>query len=320
MLAPTGGVGPSITITAPSNNAQVTGIVNATADAADATGVQFYVDGTAVGTEDTTAPYAVNWDTRTVTNGAHTMTARADDDLGHVAVANPITVNVTNGDSFQNEILATGLSLPTAMKFLPDGRMLVAELAGKIKVLPAPYTTPDPNLFSRDHHRLSWRPGRHFRPGARSELHHQPLPLHVLHRRYRHATACLALPLMSRPPALSPVASWSCIRTQRNIPSDEHHGGAITFSNDGKIMFTTGEHFQGTPAQDLTSPWGKILRINMNGTVPTDNPFYDGAGPNYDAIWALGLRNPYRAYYDAPTDRMYIGDVGGNKRDRVRRG
>ena len=46
--------------------------------------------------------------------------------------------------------------------------------------------------------------------------------------------------------------------------------------------------------------------------MPTDNPFYDGAGPNYDAIWALGLRNPFRAYYDEPTGRLFIGDVGGN--------
>jgi PKD repeat protein len=46
--------------------------------------------------------------------------------------------------------------------------------------------------------------------------------------------------------------------------------------------------------------------------VPTDNPFYDGAGPHYDAIWALGLRNPFRAFYDKPTDRLLIGDVGGN--------
>ena len=46
--------------------------------------------------------------------------------------------------------------------------------------------------------------------------------------------------------------------------------------------------------------------------MPTDNPFYDGAGPNWDSIWALGLRNPFRAYYDAPTGRLLIGDVGGN--------
>ena len=66
----------------------------------------------------------------------------------------------------------------------------------------------------------------------------------------------------------------------------EHHGGAITFGNDGKIYFTTGDTFRQS-SQDLTNPRGKILRINPDGTVPTDNPFYDGAGPNYDAIWAL---------------------------------
>ena len=92
----------------------------------------------------------------------------------------------------------------------------------------------------------------------------------------------------------------------------EHHGGAIVFGNDGKLYFTTGDHFQGSPSQDLTSPRGKIHRINPDGTVPTDNPFYDGNGPNVDSIWALGLRNPYRAYYDAPTGRLYVGDVGGN--------
>ena len=53
------------------------------------------------------------------------------------------------------------------------------------------------------------------------------------------------------------------------------------------------------------------MRINPDGTVPTDNPFYDGTGPNYDAVWALGLRNPYRAYYDTPAG-VIIGNVGGN--------
>src|SRR5262249_15758602 len=49
-----------------------------------------------------------------------------------------------------------------------------------------------------------------------------------------------------------------------------------------------------------------------DGTIPTDNPFYDGNGPNWDSIWAYGLRNPYRGFYDAPTGRMFIGEVGGN--------
>ena len=105
--------------------------------------------------------------------------------------------------------------------------------------------------------------------------------------------------------------NWSSTR----IPQDahaEHHGGAVMMGNDGKIYFTTGEHFDASDAQRLTNPRGKVHRINPDGSVPTDNPFYDGAGPNVDSIWAYGLRNPYRAYYDQPTGRMYIGDVGGN--------
>ena len=86
----------------------------------------------------------------------------------------------------------------------------------------------------------------------------------------------------------------------------------MIFGNDGKLYFTTGEHFQGSPSQDLNSPRGKVHRINPDGTVPTDNPFYDGAGPHWDSVWAYGLRNPFRAYYDAPTGRLFIGDVGGN--------
>jgi PKD repeat protein len=60
---------------------------------------------------------------------------------------------------------------------------------------------------------------------------------------------------------------------------------------------------------------GKVLRINRDGTIPADNPFQDGAGPNLDAIWALGLRNPFRASFDSLTGRMFIGEVGGNDPD-----
>ena len=86
MLTPLGGVSgsdvtpPTVAISSPANNTQVSDIVTVTANAADDTavaGVQFLVDGVNVGVEDTAAPYGVSWDTRTVTNGAHTLTARA---------------------------------------------------------------------------------------------------------------------------------------------------------------------------------------------------------------------------------------------------
>src|SRR5262249_49147256 len=107
----------------------------------------FFVDGVARGSQDTTDPYAFTWDTRGESNGAHTLTAQVRDISGNIVNSAPVMVNVANANNFQNEILATGFDLPTVIKFLPDGRMLVGELAGKIKVLPPPYTTADSALF-----------------------------------------------------------------------------------------------------------------------------------------------------------------------------
>lgn len=306
---------PTVTITAPQNNAQVSGIVTITAAAEDDTGiaaVQFFVDGVAVGPEDTVGPYGANWDTRPMTNGAHTVTARARDTVGNVTVADPITVNVVNSDHFQNEILATGLELPTAMKFLPDGRMLVSELQGRIRMLPPPYTTPVPAPFL-----LITNIGS---SGVQQGIFDFALDPEFASNRYFYVFYTAGSPhedRLSRFTANSdatgtvPGSELILYRDPQGT-SPEHHGGAINFANDGKILFTTGEHFDPPAAQDLSTPRGKVHRINRDGSVPIDNPFYDGAGPNWDSIWAYGLRNPFRAYYDSPTGRLFIGDVGGN--------
>jgi hypothetical protein len=105
------------------------------------------VDGVNSGPEDTVAPYGLAWDTRVVTNGAHTLSARVRDISGDTTLSAAVTVNVANVNQFQNEILATGFDLPTNIEFLPDGRMLVVELQGRIEILPPPYTQPDPTPF-----------------------------------------------------------------------------------------------------------------------------------------------------------------------------
>ena len=92
----------------------------------------------------------MSWNTATVANGTHIPTALARDINGNTATSAPVTLTVANAatpGTFQNEVLATGLDLPTAIEFLPDGRMLVSELGGKIKVLPPPYTQADPTPF-----------------------------------------------------------------------------------------------------------------------------------------------------------------------------
>ena len=127
-----------------------------------------------------------------------------------------------------------------------------------------------------------------------------------------------------------------------------HYGGGLDFGPDGKIWLTTSDKFnttnsgEGPPggadvSADLLRTSGKVVRINRDGTIPdgTDadgnggfwpaNPYFDGAnldpypvgqtgaGAAHPSVWAYGLRNPFRADWDAVYGYFYIGEVGGNQ-------
>ena len=90
---------PTVAVTAPAAGATVANTVSVTANAADndqVAGVQFRLDGANLGAEDTTGPYAVSWDTRTVANGSHTLTAVARDPSGNITTSANVAVTVTN--------------------------------------------------------------------------------------------------------------------------------------------------------------------------------------------------------------------------------
>ncbi|WP_315817736.1 PQQ-dependent sugar dehydrogenase [Paraflavitalea speifideaquila] len=89
-----------------------------------------------------------------------------------------------------------------------------------------------------------------------------------------------------------------------------HTGGAMNFGQDGKLYIATGESSQPALAQNFSSLLGKVLRINKDGTIPADNPYYNVLTGNYRAIYALGLRNPFAADIHPVTGRYFIGDVG----------
>src|SRR5207249_2980445 len=107
----------------------------------------------------------------------------------------------------------------------------------------------------------------------------------------------------------STVGSEFVVYEDAQDAATEHHGGAVTFGSDGKLYISTGDHLDANAAQLLTSRRGKILRINSDGTIPVDNPFADGSGPNVDAIWAIGLRDPARASVDSLTGALFVGDA-----------
>jgi hypothetical protein len=92
------------------------------------------------------------------------------------------------------------------------------------------------------------------------------------------------------------------------------------FGPDGKIYISTGDLTQGPLAQSLSNPFGKILRLNSDGTIPRDNPFYNKTTGSNRAIWALGLRNPFTFAFQPGTGLMYINDVGENTWEEIDKG
>ena len=99
-----------------------------------------------------------------------------------------------------------------------------------------------------------------------------------------------------------------------------HNGGSLHFGPDGKLYISVGENTVGSNAQSLSTTLGKMLRINKDGTIPTDNPFYDRTSGRDRAIWAMGLRNPFTFAFQPGTGRMFINDVGSSKVEEINEG
>jgi glucose/arabinose dehydrogenase len=109
------------------------------------------------------------------------------------------------------------------------------------------------------------------------------------------------------------------------FPSDAiHYGGTIGFGRDGYLYIALGDARTGgspsSPAQDSTSLFGKMLRLDVDHAkpyaIPPDNPYVNRTGWRTE-IYDLGLRNPYRWSFDRQTGDLYIGDVGEDNWEEV---
>ncbi len=104
------------------------------------------------------------------------------------------------------------------------------------------------------------------------------------------------------------------------VASGIHLGGAVHFGADGGLYIALGDHANSANAQSMTSIFGKILRLNADGTIPTDNPFYAATTGDNRAIWALGLRNPFTFAFQPGTGRLFINDVGAGAWEEINDG
>lgn len=108
-------------------------------------------------------------------------------------------------------------------------------------------------------------------------------------------------------------------------PYSNHNGGTIAFGNDGLLYWGLGDGGNSADpqnrGQDTGSPFGKMLRIDVDGgdpyAIPPSNPFAGGGG--LPEIYALGFRNPYRWRFDRATGDLWVGDVGQSTREEIDR-
>ncbi len=208
-----------------------------------------------------------------------------------------------------------GLSSPTAMELAPDGRLFVCLQGGQLRVIKNGALLSTPFLtVTTDSNGERGLLGVAFDPN---------FDINGFVYVYYTATTSPRRNRVSRFTANGDVAvpnSEVTILELNNLSATNHNGGAIHFGPDGKLYIAVGENANGANSQTLGNLLGKILRINSDGTIPTDNPFFNMAAGNNRAIWALGLRNPFTFAFQPVTNRMFINDVGQSTWEEINDG
>lgn len=217
---------------------------------------------------------------------------------------------------FYYQSVVLNLYEPTSVTFGPQGEMYITERTGKVKLVnPAGTQTNKQPVLELENINTA--------EGERGLVGFVLDPDFANNRNY-YVFYTADQPLHDRISRFTlsddnttDLQSEQVIWEDLEIADFWHHGGQLAFGSDGKLYTAVGFHSdatQGTEnvSQRLDTYHGKLLRLNKDGSVPEDNPFYDGDGPNLDAIWAIGLRNPFRFSFDPVTNVMYIADVGGN--------
>ncbi len=233
-----------------------------------------------------------------------------------LALAPPNANGASVPAGFAETVVASGLANPTAMEFSPDGRLFVAQQGGSLRVvkngslLATPFLTVPVNASGER--------------GLLGVTFHPNFATNQFVYVYYTATTPNVHNRISRFTANGDVAvpGSEVVILELNPLSGatNHNGGAIHFGTDGKLYAAVGDNADGANAQILSNLLGKVLRINADGSIPSDNPFYGTATGVNRAIWALGLRNPYTFSVQSTTGRILINDVGQDTWEEIDEG
>lgn len=210
---------------------------------------------------------------------------------------------------------------PWALEFLPDGRLLISEMGGSLRLRAADGTlgliTGLPEVD-------------HGGQGGFGDivLHPDFAENNLLYFSYVEAgqgdtrgavVARAELVLSGNGGELrNTEILW---RQDPKVPGQGHYSHRIAFGPDGYLWISSGERQKFDPAQDMNANLGKVIRLDDDGSVPRDNPFYDRGGVTAQ-IWSLGHRNLLGLAFDASGQLwdVEMGPMGGDELNRVLRG
>ncbi len=217
----------------------------------------------------------------------------------------------TKGGTIKVETVANKLQFPWGLAFLPDGRMLVTERPGRLRIVAKGGTVSEPFKGVPEV----------FGQGQGGLLGIALDPKFTSNQRVYLAYAERGEGGMGTAVARGKLGDGSLddveviFRQKPKVGGGNHFGGRLVFAPDGKLFVTLGERFTFGPAQDLSVDLGKIVRINPDGSVPDDNPFVgqDGKLPE---IWSYGHRNIQGAAIHPETGKLWeteFGPLGGDE-------
>src|SRR5581483_8691213 len=224
---------------------------------------------------------------------------------------------------FAFERVAGGLETPWGMAFLPDGRLLVAERAGRVRIvelgrgvvqsianIPKVWAHQDGGLFDvavhPDYAHTGWIYLSFSEAGGKVP---DASSTRIIRGRIRDGALMDQQTLFQAAPELY---------TNSNI----HFGSRFFFDPAGFLYFSIGDRGERTNAQDLHSPYGKLHRIRDDGTVPADNPFVGVPGA-VASVWSYGHRNQQGISLNPVTGEIWTsehGPRGGDEINRIARG
>jgi glucose/arabinose dehydrogenase len=219
-------------------------------------------------------------------------------------------------EGFTETLVVDGLLSPTAMQFAPDGRLFVAEQNGNLRVIQNNVLLPTPFLSvnvstAGESGLLGVAFDPNFEANQNVYIYYTSTEPEIHNRLSRFiAEGNLA----------QANSEQILIEFDPLNGATDHNGGALHFGPDGKLYVAVGESTYPPNAQVTYNLAGKILRLNPDGSVPDDNPFYHEFSDRNRAIWALGLRNPFTFAFQSNTGRMFINDVGASEWEEINEG